>query len=888
MTATLPFRPSQYCPVYERFAAVAAEYGHNIAVADTVRELTYSDLFRASAHLGKRIVSAVPAGQPIGLFLPSSTDMAVAALASLAAGCPYVPLDPSHPAIRNRSAIADANVGALIVSPNAATTGYDLPLLDVTASIGAEASDTGQRAGQDALSAIFYTSGSTGTPKGVCLDSVAVLERAQNATEMMQITADDNLALLSSPTAIASLWMTFAALLSGATLHFMDPRQLGIGGTLRLFRERRISATFAVPALLRELARSPDAANGFRYLRALRTGGDVLPSQDLGLWRSKLPPSCRLWISLASTEAPAVFQWIVPGGWTNDGPLLPVGYPREDIVHEIVDESGAPVIPGEVGELVVKSPALAVGYWMRGTLIPFDTDPQNTGMRLFNTKDLVRLRPDGLVEMVGRKDRQVKIHGHRANLVDVESELRACPGVSSTAAIAVRDDRLELSIVAFAVPATTLDSISGEELRRVLKSRLPPHMVPRRIHVVDRVPLLPTFKVDLPALEEIDRLRAELRPETAKLDDTLRQGPSYAQIADTVRLAWVTALKGMPFAENVSFEAAGGDSLRALHMWSMIETGLGLALSFDDFDIAMTSTELLAAIEKQCPRQLRKTEATTTNPLRIFYMPTAGGDTLLQARFRNAFGPSVTFEVARYPTVQETLETGSRFDVLIERVVRQIMATSNGPLYLMGYSFGGFVAWATACRLKELGREIGLVALLDARRHKDAHEPVPVLRYMAGIGSGLVRDPNYIAERTFQKGLAWFLRNSTGKAASRVFRGSAFLPSALRFKFNFHFADQLRMASARTWRPQPLDCPAVLFRSDEYLPGNPDFGWKAVCPSLDVVPVHGTHDTLLDSPNREYLCERILTTVKHRGHKGGPSPIAANASTAETREVLPG
>jgi acyl-coenzyme A synthetase/AMP-(fatty) acid ligase/thioesterase domain-containing protein/acyl carrier protein len=811
--------------------------------------------------------------------------MAVAALASLAAGCPYVPLDPSHPAVRNRAAIDDAKLGALIIREGVSTIGFDLPLLDVTASINAKTSDVYQRAAPDALSAIFYTSGSTGTPKGVCLDSCAVLERVRNATEMMQITADDNLALLSSPTAIASLWMTFTALLNGATLHFIDPRRHGIAGTLRLFHERRISATFAVPALLRELSLSPDATAGFSGLRALRTGGDVLPSDDLKLWRSKLPPTCRLWISLASTEAPAVFQWIVPPGWTSDGPLLPVGFRRDEIAHEIVDESGAPVMPGEAGELVVKSRALALGYWTRGALIPFDTDPEHPGIRIFNTKDLVRLRQDRLVEMVGRKDRQVKIRGHRANLLDVESELRACAGISSSAAIAVRDNRLELSIVAFVVPVTTLECVSGGELRLSLKSKLPPHMIPQRVHVVERIPLLPTFKVDVAALEEIDRVRHQLgsgSAEPSALDipneNALRQSLSYSRIWDAVRDAWAEVLKDTSLDQNASFETVGGDSLRALHMWGLIESALGRPLSFDHFDLAMTPAALVAAIERQYQERPEENGAVANKPLHIFYMPTAGGDTPLQARFRKALRPSVTLEAIRYPTVQEMLDTNSSFEFLVECVARHIMTVSGAPLYIMGYSFGGFVAWAVACRVKQLGGEIGLVALLDPRRHNDAHEPLPAHRFVLQIADRITRNPRDAAARAFQNSLAWFLRTSSSRFASTVFHCSALLPSPLRFKFEFHFADQLRMASARQWRPQPLDCPAVLFRSDEFLPSNPDFGWKAVCPSLEVVPVHGTHDTIFDSPNREHLCERILSAINER--KTHVLRIAADTSAA--------
>lgn len=884
MPAKSALEISTYCSIYNRFTSVAREHADKVAAADCEGSVTYKELLFATSDLAARIASAVPDGRPVGILLPSGIDMLVAALACLASNCPYVPLDPGHPEPRNRTAIADAKLAALI-GTRPVPGQEDLPLLQVRESPEAEVSPRCRRTAPDEPAAIFYTSGSTGTPKGVCLDEHAILERAHNATVMMQITSADNLALLSAPTAIASLWMTSAAVLNGATLHVIDPRRLGVGETLRLFRKRQISATFAVPALLRELCLSPEAPFGFHLLRVLRTGGDVLPSRDLRLWRSVLPPSCRLWISLASTEMPAVFQWIVPPGWTPDGPTLPVGYPRPAIAYQVADEVGTPVAHGATGELIVNSRELALGYWADGALTHFPTASPDSKVRSLSTKDLVRFRPDGLVEMVGRKDRQVKIDGHRFNLNELETALRACSGIFAGAAIAARNEELELEIVAFVVPLNPVKAPSAEALRSYLKTQIPRHMIPRRIHTVERIPLLPTFKVDVRNLEAIDRSRREqhFRPPAGSAVP-VRPGVDVcgAQIRQAVRIAWTEALKGAPFDECMSFDAAGGDSLGALHMWSLIESALKVTLSFEALDTGMTPWQLADSIRQQCNADSSANRSVRSRPLRIFYMPTASGDTILQAKLRKAFGGSISFEVPRYPAVQEMLDGGSVFQLMVDDVVRQITKSLNGPLYIMGYSFGGFVAWAVARRVKELGGQIGMVILIDARRHEDTRESLSKSRYFAQIGMRILREPRYASQRLLPNILALLVNNPKRRLVAHIIRASALLPSRLRFMFELHFNEQFRMACARKWSPEPLDCRTVLFRSNEFASGNPDFGWGSLCPSLQVASVGGTHDSLLQSPDREYLCERILSSVSAQEKEHRPTLTTQSTAAAET------
>src|SRR5262249_29643280 len=147
----------------------------------------------------------------------------------------------------------------------------------------------------------------------------------------------------------------------------------------------------------------------------------------------------------------------------------------------------------------------------------------------------------------------------------------------------------------------------------------------------------------------------------------------------------------------------------------------------------------------------RKLDGAPDKPV-VFYMPTAEGDTFLQAQLRAGMSEDVSFQVIRYPSALDFLKEEARFEVLIETAVGQIVEKTDRPCHILGYSFGGFVAWATACRLKQLGQPLGFVGLIDARRYRDVGE-----KQYAGtpwhqpLGRFLF-EARYAAMRAFQKG----------------------------------------------------------------------------------------------------------------------------------------
>jgi non-ribosomal peptide synthetase component F len=167
-------------------------------------------------------------------------------------------------------------------------------------------------------------------------------------------------------------------------------------------------------------------------------GGDTTLWGDIELLRSWLERGARIQVIYAATEAP-MLQWFVDDACRGDEAVVPIGYPLPGNRLALVDEGGRDTQPGELGELVVASPYVSLGRWVDGRCLgDSDQDGGARACRFFRTGDLVRQRPDGLLERTGRKDRQAKVHGVRVNLEGVEALLRKHPFVRDVAVLARR------------------------------------------------------------------------------------------------------------------------------------------------------------------------------------------------------------------------------------------------------------------------------------------------------------------------------------------------------------------------------------------------------------------------------------------------------------------
>ncbi|MFH9887084.1 MupA/Atu3671 family FMN-dependent luciferase-like monooxygenase [Streptomyces luteogriseus] len=268
-----------------------------------------------------------------------------------------------------------------------------------------------------------------------------------------------------------------------------------LAGQIAAWRPTLLQAT---PSAMRLTALDKAAMSGLTSLRALLLGGEALPPDLARELREQLP--ARLVNMYGPTETTI---WSATHEVTEVEETVPLGGPIANTQLHIVDEGLRPVPVGVAGELVIGGAGLARGYWRRPDVTaerfvpnPFSRTP---GERLYRTGDLARYRPDGHVEFLGRIDRQVKVRGHRIELGDIEAALAAREDVREAVVIAQREASAGTRLVACVVPADGA-ALSGRDLQRGLRERLPQSMVPSGFVLLPDLPRTAHGKVDVKAL----------------------------------------------------------------------------------------------------------------------------------------------------------------------------------------------------------------------------------------------------------------------------------------------------------------------------------------------------------------------------------------------------
>jgi acyl-coenzyme A synthetase/AMP-(fatty) acid ligase len=495
-------------PVIRRFQSIADRFTDKVAIDDDDTPMTYRQVRAAVAAMAVRIVEATPDGGAIAAILDNTSSFPVVFLACLMTGRPIIPVDATYPPAHQKAILQECGAAAVVLGEGLALPD-DMPdrlvrnQLAVSAYAVPEAVEPAISLSIDDPAGVIYTSGSTGKPKGVAFSQRQFLASLAEYINACHIGPPDRLLGLASLGG-ASVREALAALLTGATFHIADLRHSGINAVFRTLKSAGGTVLAFVPSVLRSFTARPDAAEALASLRIVDLFGEVVTADAVAALRSVLSPSCHIRVSLGSTETMVLFHWFVPRDFAVGDAGLPCGYLANNASISILDEAGASVAPGDVGELVVRGRYIASGMWRDGNVQagPFRQDPDEPASRVFHTGDLIRFRKDSLAQFVGRRDRRVKIRGLRADPSDVEVALHRIPGIADCAVV-TRSSGDDTVFLAYVVPGERGPRSSGP-IRAALRAELPPHMMPGEIHLVDSIPRLPNFKPDLIALTRRD------------------------------------------------------------------------------------------------------------------------------------------------------------------------------------------------------------------------------------------------------------------------------------------------------------------------------------------------------------------------------------------------
>lgn len=622
-------------PILRGFAEQVAARPDAPALECAGKVLTYGELDRASDALARRLGPEV-AGRTVGVRIAPSFALVTALLAVWKAGAGYLPLDPAHPAERQRLMLGEADAALVLIGggrtepglqdpgvpdadvPDAGPRERGVPELSVPEPVGAERGAPGSGVAEprasgsgvtgqavpgppgtapNGLAYVLYTSGSTGVPKGVAVEHAALAERVRwmAGPDGYGLGPGDRIVQFASigfDTHAEEIW---PALTAGACVVLLPGGGRTLPDLLRGEAGRSVTVLDLPTAYWQELVSLGDQTPWPPTLRLVILGGSEARAVTLAQWRERHGDTVRLVNTYGPTEAAVIVTAGDLGGSPADGPAAerrpPLGRPLPGVRLYVLDERGGLLPAGSEGELYIGGRGLARGYLARPELTadaflpdPFDSAP---GARMYRTGDRVRWRADGQLEFLGRGDDQVKVRGYRIEPAEIEAALSAHPAVGR-AAVLVRDGR---RLIAYAVPRPAAAAGAAAvpeagELREHLALRLPAYMVPDTVVVLDTLPLTVNGKLDAAALPD---------PEPAGTANGYLAPRTEAE-ALVVGL-WQEVLGVPKVGVHDDFLALGGDSLLVTRVAARIRADVGLDMSIRDVFESPTPAALAARVE---------------------------------------------------------------------------------------------------------------------------------------------------------------------------------------------------------------------------------------------------------------------------------------------------
>lgn len=569
--------------ICERFEIVAERYPERLAIRDREHAFTYAELAAECKRICNLVSALSASSGPVAVLFGNEARAAAAVLGTLRAGRICLPLDSNHPLERNRAIAVSAGVTAVVTSAAWAADARELlpqgPVVQIEDSNRVMHTAPLPHPRADDIACIIYTSGSSGLPKGVFQNHRGALHDVLQSIDLARICNMDRVASFYSPAVIAGFRTLFTTLLSGATVEVLPPREFGAAALFHEIVARQISVLRLSPSLFRHIAESGGTDNPLNYVRLVSLGGDRVDWGEFDSFRRMCRRDAQFHVQLGATECWTVYcHWCAEAGLRQVGGYLPVGSALPDRNLSIVDDAGNPSLDGEIGEAVVTSRYIALGYW--GDSVPcesaFSVETEDSLCRVYRTGDLIRRRADGLFEYIGRKDQQVKLHGYRIEPNEVEAALKTCMGVKNAAVLVRRDSKqLAVSLIGYVQLGEGAGPLLPRHLLAMLAQRLPSHMLPAQIFMIDQLPWLPNFKVDRQRLAEMDAQAAAQRWRDAN-----------SQVITQLIAIFEGATRAACATAEDSILSLGGDSLQTLSIMRLIEQQFGISVEHGAYSSA--------------------------------------------------------------------------------------------------------------------------------------------------------------------------------------------------------------------------------------------------------------------------------------------------------------
>jgi amino acid adenylation domain-containing protein len=569
-------------PIHEMFHRAAGRFGDHTAVEWGEHRVTYRQLAAQALELARalRTAGAAP-GSLVAVLATRTADVIAAMLATLEAGCAFVPLDVASPATTVPSILAEVQPRVWLVEREQAGVAEWLGAGSIVSIPPPESWGDGTAAAPraplpppdpDSLCYVYFTSGSTGRPKGIAGRLKAIDHFVRWEIETFGVGEGTRVSQLTSPAFDAFLRDAFVPLAAGGTVCAPPSREILLDGDrlARWLASAGIQLLHCTPSLFRAIVGEEPPAEPFPELRHVLLAGEPLLPSDVRRWRAAVGDRAPLVNLYGPSETTMIKLFHRVSPQDGEAKLVPIGRPMPGAKAIVVDEQGRPCPPGKLGEIYIRTPYRSLGYLNNPELTaevfvqnPFSDRP---GDLVYKTGDLGRIREDGCFEFYGRRDHQVKVRGVRIEIAPIEDLLRSHDAVADAAVVGLADAQGNNFLCAYLVLRREVaPALLGEYLRE----RLPPAMVPSAFMVLESLPRTLSGKVDRRNLPKPGEAKGWMRNEYVAPRTVVEE-----------RLSGIFSelLKVPRIGAHDNFFQLGGHSLSASLLLSRIRSSFGVEL----------------------------------------------------------------------------------------------------------------------------------------------------------------------------------------------------------------------------------------------------------------------------------------------------------------------
>lgn len=550
----------------------ANQFPDRLAVVSNDEAITYSDLMERSRMLSRWLIAqGLRSEEMVVLIHNRSVQMVVDLIAVLLAGGAWVPISPQQPLARIQQLLGQVNPRFILSDvddPVVLGSTWIGPAIKEKINLGEHPDYSLPEIDPGQLAYVLFTSGSTGLPKGVMVEHRSVVAMLNGFERIAPIECPFNGLSVCSYVFDVSVWEFFSALGFGGTLYLAEPDSLlDTDSFCSLLSKNAINSGYFPPGVLIPLGNELLKSEYSVPLKRILVGVEPILGETLSRF-SKLPSDPEIINGYGPTEATICATFYKYS--ENDEPKVRVPIGRALPGYEIVllDESYRLVEKGQIGEIAIGGVGLARGYLGLDDLTEscFVNHPSKTGERLYLTGDYAHEQPDGNLVFRGRADNQVKIHGYRIELAEIEKNLESMPLITASAVINKSDSDWRHTLLCY-YETDEGRIVKPEELQEWLNVRLPVYMIPNRFVQLNKLPRTVNGKIDRDKLSSLEFQNIE------------GSHPPLAGVNEIVQKVWRKVLGYWPRGDEDDFFKAGGDSLSAMHFGLLIAQSAGIKVA---------------------------------------------------------------------------------------------------------------------------------------------------------------------------------------------------------------------------------------------------------------------------------------------------------------------